>query len=190
MLSCVNFNALWNSLCFLEKSWQTLCVLLSQKPIFLIWSQMCSFPQATHEPSKSFPSEKHKQWKYFEFPIILLKQESRVLSVDNSFPVFTGESPKILQAYPRNGQTNEIFFQVKYTDKGHVVSWNHMRFNEIRSKHYIFNCGSQVGQFFNSLAVVVLWKQLLLPWHFPTGDKGMRTHCHSSKKISCQLLAS
>lgn len=79
MLSCVNFNALRNSLCFLEKSWQTLCVLLSQKPILWIWSQTCSFPQATQEPSKSFPSEKHKQWKYFEFPIILLKQENRIL---------------------------------------------------------------------------------------------------------------
>lgn len=105
-------------------------------------------------------------------------------------PVFTRENTKILQARPRNGLTNGLSFQVKYTDKGHVVSWNHMRFNEIRSKHYIFNCDSQVGQFFNSLAVVVLWKQLLLPCHFPTGDKGMRAHCRSPKKISCQLLAS
>lgn len=38
--------------------------------------------------AKPFFSGKHNG-KHFGFPVILLKQENKVLSVDDSFPVFT-----------------------------------------------------------------------------------------------------
>lgn len=49
---------------------------------------MLLLASSTQAKQKLF-SGKHKQWKHLGFPIILLNQENKVLSVDDSFPVFT-----------------------------------------------------------------------------------------------------
>lgn len=46
-------------------------------------------PASNTQAKQKLFSGRHKQWKHLGFQIILLNQESKVLSLDDSFPVFT-----------------------------------------------------------------------------------------------------
>lgn len=46
-------------------------------------------PASNTQAEQKLFSGRHKQWKHLGFPITLLNHENRVLSVDDSFPVFT-----------------------------------------------------------------------------------------------------
>lgn len=165
MLSWVNFNALWNSLCFLEKTGKR-SVCCCPKNLFYGFGPRHASSRKQHKSkAKAFLLGSKSSGNTLDFQSSCLNKRTKYFVLMRASLFLLGKT-EVWQAHPRNGQSSRIFFRVKYTDEEHVVSWNHMRFNEIRSRHYIFNRDSQVGQVFNSLAVVVLWKQLLLPCHF------------------------
>lgn len=101
MLSCINFNALWNSLCFLEKKLATILYTTVPETYFMDLVLGMLLPASNTQAKQKLFSGKHKQWEHLGLPIILLNQESRVLSVDDSSQFLPDKTQRHVQGMVR-----------------------------------------------------------------------------------------